>query len=81
MHHAVGSWPSSSLQTTQRLAYSPAPHRPRAQTLPPCRRLAGSGGGDVFMTDDVLSTLMCAPRSTYPWVSALLCGFWQGSRA
>jgi hypothetical protein len=27
----------------------------------------GEGAGDVFMTDDVLATLMCAPRSTYPW--------------
>ena len=40
-----------------------------ARNPAPCRRLAGSGGGDVFMTDDVLSTLMCATRSNYPWVS------------
>ena len=25
------------------------------------------GAGEVFMTDDVLATLMCATRSTYPW--------------
>lgn len=34
---------------------------------PPCSRLAVERAGDVFMTDDVLATLMCAPRSTYPW--------------
>ena len=49
-----------------------APHvcpSPLSQTYGmPCRRLAGSGAGDVFMTDDVLAALMCAPRSNYPWV-------------
>ncbi|KAI7845745.1 hypothetical protein COHA_000661 [Chlorella ohadii] len=45
-------------------------HRARSGTAsddPVMRRLAGSGAGDVFMTDDVLATLMCAPRSNYPW--------------
>ncbi|KAL4449000.1 hypothetical protein ABPG77_007717 [Micractinium sp. CCAP 211/92] len=45
-------------------------HRTRSTTASDdsiLRRLAAEGAGDVFMTDDVLATLMCAPRSTYPW--------------
>ncbi|KAL4852873.1 Eukaryotic translation initiation factor 3 subunit D [Chlorella vulgaris] len=34
---------------------------------PVMRRLAQQGAAEVFITDDVLVTLMCAPRSTYPW--------------
>ena len=40
--------------------------RTRAGTAsadPVLARLAGEGAGDVFMTDAVLTTLMCAPRS------------------
>ena len=31
------------------------------------RRFASEGKGDVFVTDNVLTTLMCAPRSVYSW--------------
>ena len=32
-----------------------------------CRRLADEGAGTVFVTDNALTTLMCAPRSVYSW--------------
>ena len=32
-----------------------------------CRRLAAEGAGTVFVTDNALTTLMCAPRSVYSW--------------
>lgn len=32
-----------------------------------CRKLAEEGAGQVFMSDTVLTTLMCAPRSVYSW--------------
>lgn len=31
------------------------------------RRLAAEGAGTVFVTDNALTTLMCAPRSVYSW--------------
>ncbi|GAB4820222.1 hypothetical protein N2152v2_007268 [Parachlorella kessleri] len=34
---------------------------------PILRRLAAEGAGQVFMTDALLTTIMCAPRSVYPW--------------
>lgn len=40
---------------------------PLPPPLPLRRRLAEAREANVFMTDDVLSALMCAPRSTYPW--------------
>ena len=56
---------------------SPALHTHAAQLLRPtsptptppstCRRLAAEDTGDVFLTDGVLTTLMCATRSVYPW--------------
>ncbi|PSC67004.1 eukaryotic translation initiation factor 3 subunit D-like [Micractinium conductrix] len=34
---------------------------------PIMRRLVAEGAADIFMTDDVMCALMCAPRSQYPW--------------
>ncbi|CAL2232269.1 unnamed protein product [Prunus armeniaca] len=34
---------------------------------PIIRRLANKDKATVFATDTILSTLMCAPRSIYPW--------------
>jgi translation initiation factor 3 subunit D len=45
-------------------------HRTRASTAsddPILRRLAAAGAARAFFTDEVLATLMCAPRSSYPW--------------
>jgi translation initiation factor 3 subunit D len=32
-----------------------------------CRKYVEAGTGQVFMTDTVLTTLMCSPRSVYSW--------------
>ena len=31
------------------------------------RRFASEGKGDVFVTDNVLTLLMCTPRTVYSW--------------
>lgn len=33
----------------------------------PCRKLASEDQARVFITDALLTTLMCAPRSVYSW--------------
>lgn len=50
------------LQHMERLHYSPT-----ASEDPVLQDLAASGSGRVFTTDTVLSMIMCAPRSVYPW--------------
>lgn len=46
---------------------TPAANRGPPTPPPPCRKLAAEGKGQVFMTDALLTTLMTAPRSVYPW--------------
>lgn len=42
-------------------------YNPTASDDPVLQDLAASNTGKIFTTDSVLSMLMCAPRSVYPW--------------
>ncbi|CAG9464232.1 unnamed protein product [Pedinophyceae sp. YPF-701] len=69
---AVGKWDRANDRVTARLemvlrkseGVSPPPS---TSNDPIMQQLAKDGEGDVFITDALLSALMCATRAVYPW--------------
>lgn len=73
--HAVGSLPSYDRAADRVTPKTPAKLRragpysrpPSVAGDPIFQRLAAENAGDVFMSDALLTVLMTAPRSVYPW--------------
>ncbi|BFZ62063.1 hypothetical protein YB2330_003142 [Saitoella coloradoensis] len=53
---------SAPLQVIERVRYNPT-----TSVDPVVQQLANEGKANVFATDSIISMLMCAPRSVYPW--------------
>lgn len=50
------------LQIIDRVRYNPT-----TSDDPVIQELAAKDRGTIFITDNILAVLMCAPRSVYPW--------------
>ncbi|KAF8514860.1 translation initiation factor eIF-3 subunit D [Hysterangium stoloniferum] len=58
----VSTKAEKSLQTVDRLRYNPT-----TSDDPVIQQLARKNTAQIYATDAILSLLMCAPRSVYPW--------------
>ncbi|KAK2076323.1 hypothetical protein QBZ16_000847 [Prototheca wickerhamii] len=59
--------PRSAVRLARSAASTPVRRQTTSSSDPILRALAASGAGHVFCTDELLTTLMTAPRSVYPW--------------
>ena len=50
------------MQIIDRVRYNPT-----TSDDPVIQELAAKDRGTIFITDNILAVLMCAPRSVYPW--------------